>query len=202
MHTLDVFVDIVLGSFLYVGGYQSYFFVQRLSAPRARVLTGRWIALDERIPAWPAWIWFYTVLFYPVVVVVCSVAAHDHRQFAYIAFSYMFMLAVLCFFFLIFPIMTPPSWRSYDRRRSISHRFLAFTQDIDWANNCFPSGHAAIAVITAYHMANFTGLTIALAFALSIILSCLFCKQHYILDVLAGAGLGWLTIEIYAYLGT
>ena len=40
----------------------------------------------------------------------------------------------------------------------------------------------------------------AFSFPLLIGLSCLFTKQHYVIDVPAGAALGWVTFEVYRFL--
>jgi membrane-associated phospholipid phosphatase len=180
-----------------LGGYQPYFYFQHFTFKRSREFSGKFILIDEKIKLRPAWIWIYTVFYYPVVVIVAVMAAHNHRQFIYIAFSYMVMLAVMIVFYVLFPVKTPAHWREYDRNKSLSHRFLYFIQAIDGTNNCFPSGHAAISVITAYHMATYSGTILAGCYAFLIILSCLYCKQHYIIDVIAGAILGFLIIQFY-----
>jgi len=197
MSAMDVFIFLVLGTIMYFGGYQPYFYFQHITFNRARELSGIFVKLDNKIPFRPAWIWMYTVFYYPVVVIVSVAAAHNHRQFVYIAFSYMIMLAVMIIFFIIFPVKIPAQWRVYDRNKSLSHRFLSFTQGIDDSNNCFPSGHAAISVITAYHMAAYVGNVWAGIFSLLVILSCLYTKQHYLIDVIAGELLGFMVIWIY-----
>lgn len=197
MTVLDVSIFVVLGALVYHGGYQPYFYFQRFTKKRMRELTGTLVKYDNKIPLQPIWIWMYTVFYYPVVVLVVAFGSPDHRHFTYVVFSYIIMLSVMVLFFLIYPVTTPPSWRQFDKTKSLSHRFLAFTQTIDGPNNCFPSGHAAISVITAYHMIQFVGIPLAAAYSLLVILSCLFCKQHYIIDVIAGVVLGFFVVWIY-----
>ena len=197
MTVLDVSIFVVLGALVYHGGYQPYFYFQRFTKKRMRELTGTLVKYDNKIPLQPIWIWMYTVFYYPVVVLVVAFGSPDHRHFTYVVFSYIIMLSVMVLFFLIYPVTTPPSWRQFDKTKSLSHRFLAFTQTIDGPNNCFPSGHAAISVITAYHMIQFVGIPLSAAYSLLVILSCLFCKQHYIVDVLAGVMVGFFIIWVY-----
>lgn len=197
MDVLDVSILFILSVLVYFGAYQPYFFFQRFTTKRMKELSGILVKYDSKIPLLPIWVWMYTVFYYPVVVVVVTLGSTDHRRFIYIAFSYVMMLSVMVIFYLVYPVTTPPSWRQFDKTKSISHRFLAFTQSIDGPNNCFPSGHAAISVITAYHMIKFIGTPLSAAYSLLVILSCLFCKQHYIVDVLAGVMVGFFIIWVY-----
>jgi membrane-associated phospholipid phosphatase len=52
--------------------------------------------------------------------------------------------------------------------------------------------HVSVAMLTAMHIAPHAG-PAAFAFPVLIALSCIFTKQHYVLDLLAGALLGWGT---------
>jgi membrane-associated phospholipid phosphatase len=73
-------------------------------------------------------------------------------------------------------------------------------QRFDARSNSFPSMHVSVAVLTAFHLQPHLGL-LALAFPGLIALSCLFTKQHYFLDLPAGALLGWFTFSSYSKLG-
>lgn len=195
---MDFFIHIVLGTILFLGGYQPYFWCQRRTKARSNSFV-RWSAIDKHIPLWPSWIWFYTLFYYPVIVIVVSLAGRSHSQFVMIAFSYMLMLAAMCSIYLLLPIATPSEWRTPILGHSISERALSWVRSIDGSNNCFPSGHAAITVITAFHMSQFTGSLFALLWAISIHISCLVCKQHYVIDLIAGAVLGLSIIFCYSH---
>ena len=99
-------------------------------------------------------------------------------------------------FFVLFPVVTPTSWRSSSQRRSLSEQFLAFVQRFDAASNSFPSMHVSVAMLTALHLYSGLGASV-FAFPLLIALSCLFTKQHYVVDLPAGAVLGWVTFHAY-----
>lgn len=195
----DFLIHVVLGTILFLGGYQPYFWCQRQTKARSNSFRGKCAALDQHIPLWPSWIWFYTLFYYPVIVIVVSLAGRSHSQFVMIAFSYILMLAAMCSTYLLLPVATPNEWRAPILGRSISERALLFVRSIDGSNNCFPSGHAAITVITAYHMSHLTGTLFAFLWALSIHISCLVCKQHYIVDLIAGASLGAAVIFTYSH---
>jgi len=196
---MDFFVHLVLGTIMFLGGYQPYFWCQRRTLVRSRVFDSWWATLDRKIPLCPSWIWFYTVFYYPVIVLVVSMRSRTHDEFAMISFSYMVMLAAMCTVYMLLPVTTPEGWRDPVEAKGLSTRMLAFVRSIDGSNNCFPSGHAAVTVITAFHMAALVGPWVAAAWALSIHLSCLLCKQHYLVDLFAGAGLGWAVILLYRH---
>jgi membrane-associated phospholipid phosphatase len=99
-------------------------------------------------------------------------------------------------FFLLFPVVTPEDWRERNRGRSASERFLGLVQRFDARSNSFPSMHTSVAMLTALHL--YPGLGAwAIVFPLLIGLSCLFTKQHYVVDVPAGAALGVLAFQLF-----
>ena len=194
---MNTFIYVVLGIIMFLGGYQPYFWCQRRTKQSSNVISGNWSFLDRHIPFRPEWIWFYTLFYYPTIVLVVSLSAQNPTQFINICFSYMLMLAAMCSVYLLFPVCTPLDWRAPVTGNSISERVLNFVRSIDGPNNCFPSGHAAVTVITAYHLAHLVGYPIAFLWALSIHISCLVCKQHYIIDLIAGITLGLSVILCY-----
>jgi hypothetical protein len=57
--------------------------------------------------------------------------------------------------------------------------------------------HTSVAMLTALHVQPQLG-TWAFLFPALIALSCLFTKQHYVVDLPAGAALGWLAYRVFA----
>jgi len=113
--------------------------------------------------------------------------------------SYLLLLGLQMAFFVLFPVATPEHWRAINRRRTLSERFLAFVQRFDARSNSFPSMHTSVAMLTALHLVPHLG-ALAFVFPVLIALSCLFTKQHYVIDLPAGALLGWLAFHAYANL--
>jgi hypothetical protein len=70
-------VNLTLSGVLIVGGYQFYFWCQRhpLFEPREFHLP-----LDARIPYVPAWVWVYSLLYYPAILCV-NVVLKSAEQF-------------------------------------------------------------------------------------------------------------------------
>ncbi|TAK93126.1 MAG: hypothetical protein EPO07_18595 [Verrucomicrobia bacterium] len=194
MKPLDYFINLVMSVILIVGVYQFYFWCQRNYRAQPRQLK---LAVDEKIPYQPRWVWIYSGLYYPVIVYI-NFVMESPGQFLHVAMSYIILLAFQMCFFVFFPVTTPLHWR-VGETRGRSERFLAFVQKFDSPANSFPSMHTSVATLTALHLAPHLGPMVWL-FPGLIALSCLFTKQHYVIDLPAGAGLGWLVFQVYRHL--
>lgn len=196
MTTLDYLVNFTLTVVLIIGGYQFYFWCQRQAKTRARVFSFK---LDNSIPLRSAWVWIYSGIYYPAIVVVVM-SVHNPRQFNYMAFSYLVLLAFHMIVFLVFPVEVPPEWRQIQPNpSSTSDKFLAIVHRFDARNNCFPSMHVSVATLTAFHGAmNMPSAFIpSVVFVVLIALSCVLTKQHYLIDLPAGLVCGWLSFLFY-----
>jgi membrane-associated phospholipid phosphatase len=192
----DHVVQLVLSVFLIVGVYQFYFWCQRnpLSI-EARGLRSRF---DDFIPYRPRWVWIYSFLYYPIILLITATTASS-RQYLYIAISYVILLFAQMALFLLFPVATPHEWRAWNTGNTLSERFLAFVQRFDAPTNSFPSMHTSVAILTALHLQSALG-TWIFAFPVLIALSCLFTKQHYVIDIPGGAILGWACFRVFQLL--
>jgi membrane-associated phospholipid phosphatase len=192
MSLTATFIHLILSSVLIVGAYQFYFWCQRNMLFEPRELGSR---IDDRIPYQPQWVWIYSFLYYPAILYV-NLVIRSSEQFIQIAISYMMLLALQMAFFVTIPVRTPQHWRTVNARRTLSERFLAFVQGFDASSNSFPSMHTSVAMLTALHLQPQLGLAV-FAFPVLIGLSCLFTKQHYLIDLPAGALLGWVDYGLY-----
>jgi membrane-associated phospholipid phosphatase len=194
MLAADYVTNIVLSIILIVGAYQFYFFTQRHPVKNARSFT---FSFDEKIPYSPNWVWIYSFLYYPAILYL-NLIVDSPRHFNYVALNFIFLLFLQMAFFLIFPVETPQHWRGkVGSGQSLSDRFLAFVQRFDAPSNCFPSMHTSVAMLTALHAYATIG-PVAWLFPILIGVSCLFTKQHYMIDLPAGALLGWLAYQVFA----
>lgn len=191
----DYLVHLILAAILIVGAYQFYFLTQRRPLRKAVVWHS---AVDEKIPFKPAWSWVYSFLYYPAILYLVLLA-EDARHFNLMAFSFMILLFMQMAFFWLFPVATPPHWRSINTGRSLSEKFLLFVQKFDQSSNCFPSMHVSVAMLTALHAWSGLGAW-ALLFPILIAVSCVYTKQHYLIDLPAGAALGIVAFLIYGVL--
>ena len=192
MTTTNYIAHLVLSVVLIVGVYQFYFWCQRNALTDPRELT---FSIDRWIPFWPTWVWVYSFLYYPAILGV-NLIIESSQQFIYMAISYMLLLALQMVLFLTYPVTTPKHWRQRDTVNGISEKFLAFVQRFDAPSNSFPSMHTSVATLTAFHLYSELG-AITFLFPTLIGVSCLFTKQHYFIDIPAGALLGWVSFTIY-----
>ncbi|MDV7341514.1 phosphatase PAP2 family protein [Terasakiella sp. A23] len=195
----DYIINVLMAVVLIVGGYQFYFFPQRRPIRQAIEFSSR---LDDKIPFMPQWVWIYSGLYYPVIILVV-LTIDSFEKFNYTVFSFLLLLVFQLFFFFILPVSTPKHWREYSTTENIHTRFLAFVHKFDSSTNSFPSMHVSVAMLCALHLdQNLVSAVgqysvIAFAFPVLIAISTLFTKQHYWIDLPAGAVLGWGVFEIY-----
>ena len=201
MHAIDYLMNVLIAVILIVGGYQFYFLSQRrqLYAPFEFDFK-----IDDLIPFRPAWIWIYTGLFYPILLLI-AVTSDSFAKFNHTVFNFIILLAIQLVLFLIFPTQTPERWRRFDANASLSMRFLALVQKYDSRSNCFPSIHVSVATLTSIHL--FNNLSPALGsyaaasflFPLLIGTSAVLTKQHYFVDIIPGGVLGWLVYYFFYF---
>ena len=192
MTAVDYVVNLVLSGILIVGAYQFYFFTQRHPLRPAQVLHS---PLDEKIPFVAWWSWVYSFLYYPAILYLNWLMT-DSRQFVMTAFSFLILLFVQMMFFWLWPVSTPPHWRNINPGKTPSEWFLQFVQKFDQSSNCFPSMHVSVAMLTALHAMPVMG-GWAFLFPVLIGISCIFTKQHDLIDQPAGAALGAFAYWLY-----
>ncbi|MCP5352577.1 MAG: phosphatase PAP2 family protein [Chromatiales bacterium] len=202
MPTYDYLVMLVIAVFLIVGAYQFYFFPQRHPARQPREFRSR---IDEAIPFRPGWVWIYSFLYYPAILVLVFLMA-SASQFIYTAFSFLVLMGMQLVFFFFFPVTTPKRWRDYELHTGWSVRFLRFVHSFDAQSNCFPSMHVSVATLTAHHMfqnlSEMFGLLAIAAYLFPALIgiSTVYTKQHYLADVPAGVILGNVSYDAYLVL--
>jgi membrane-associated phospholipid phosphatase len=195
MRPADYIINLALSGVLIVGAYQFYFWCQRNPPFEVRELAS---SLDDQVPYLPRWVWVYSLLYYAVIFYL-SLTFKSAEQFTHVASSYLLLLALQVACFLLFPVRTPERWRVRTECGALSERFLALVQRYDAPSNSFPSMHTSVAMLTALHLHDAHGAA-SFAFPALIGLSCLFTKQHYLVDIPAGAVLGWLAYVLYVAL--
>jgi membrane-associated phospholipid phosphatase len=192
MALTDYVLHLILSVFLIIGVYQFYFWCQRNVIKKPCDLS---LGIDKCVPYWPSWVWIYSFLYYPMILYI-NLVIESPREFTHLAISYILLLIFQMIVFILFPVQTPELWRARDAQRNLSERFLAFVQSIDGRSNSFPSMHCSVAMLTALHLLPHLGPAI-FAFPVLIGLSCLFTKQHFVIDVPAGLAFGWATYELF-----
>jgi hypothetical protein len=202
MSLLDHVVHLLIAIILIVGGYQFYFLVQRRHLGEPIEFASK---IDDRIPFRPEWVWVYSGLYYPVILLLVF-TIRTFSQFSYTAFSFITLLIMQLAAFFFFPVKIPERWRNYDRGQSLSARFLGLVHSYDGLPNSIPSMHVSVSTLTAFHLhQNLTPEAgtyslLTFLFPLLIAMSALFTKQHYVVDLAPGAALGGVNYKIYLLL--
>jgi len=162
------------------------------------------IPLDDRIPFWPRWVWFYSFLYY-VMIGLTVISIQDLAGGVHLIFGGLILLATGALIFYLYPTNVPESYRHFEID-CISTRYLAFIQSMDNNRNAFPSMHCAIATYIGLAIAGLPtiGPWLGYGYIVIIAFSCVVVKQHVIIDTLAGVGLGavvfflnqWLVLAV------
>lgn len=178
-------------AFVIVGSYQLFFWTEYNNTKFKKKVFH--ISLDDKIPFIPAFIWVYSFSYYAIIGLVIITVTSIEKGVEYI-FGGLVLLTVQCIIFYFLPSTVPESWRKY-RIQSKSVQFLKLVQRLDVGRNCMPSMHMSIATYVSLLLFPILSYY-SFIFVLIIGVSCLFVKQHVLLDLLPGVALGWLVHTI------
>lgn len=154
------------------------------------------LALDRAIPLQPVWGIVYGVL-YLFLILVPLFVVRDDAQIQRTLFAYLTVWITAYIFFFAYPTMAPRPAKVLGDGFAVSG--LRFLYDSDPPYNCFPSLHVAhsfVSAIACLRVSRRIGM-ISLVFATLVGVSTLFTKQHYIVDVIAGALLAFVACAIF-----
>jgi membrane-associated phospholipid phosphatase len=203
MDLADRFIELAMTIVLILGGYQFYFWAQRQTFRDARYFE---TPLDELIRFNPRWVWIYSGLYYPMIL-LAALSVPSWAAYAYTVGCFLALLAIQVTFFVLWPVAIPASWRSAaevgDARAVYprSMRMLDLVWSYDKLRNSLPSMHVSVAMMvdltigSNWPIAGYVGLL----FPLLIATSALKTKQHYVVDVIPGAVLGALVFVGWRY---
>lgn len=161
------------------------------------------IWLDNKIPVIKFFVIFYYIYYVLPIILIWYVSFKD-KQRSKILICSCFISATICYIFFCFyqVHMVRPEIVGNDIF-SILIRFMYNTSDPK-ALNCCPSIHTIMGIFTIISLLKVKNISIlkkigAVVCGAGIILSTLFIKQHYVIDVLAGIGLS-LIVYFIVYL--
>jgi membrane-associated phospholipid phosphatase len=216
MNLFDRLLEIPLTIVLIIGGYQFYFWCQRQTFYEARYLETSW---DRRVVFDPRWVWIYSGLYYPMIV-LAAMSQPDWPTYAATVGGFLFLLAVQMYFFIFHPVAIPKSWRETVRARfddaypinvpidiarkeyPRSMRFLDLVWSYDKLRNSMPSMHVSVATMVdltiSQHWPAF--LYVGWLFPVLIGVSAIRTKQHYLADVIPGALVGYAAFTFWWWL--
>ena len=158
---------------------------------RARV----WLletAVDRMVPLVTPWVYIYSVA-YPCCLAPVFLVTLPRLRTA--CFAYTFAMVVSLATFVVMPVGMP---RPYAPPDAYGASILAITWAVDRPFNCFPSLHVSFAFLSAF--VTWTERPRAggalLVMAVLIGASTMYVKQHWFLDVVAGALLAGLAFRL------
>lgn len=148
--------------------------------------------LDQQIPFLPFMIPIYvSYLVYAFVVIARSREDREVNEIFYITHV---QLLISLLFFITYPVTFPRE--SYYDGDAVTQLFYRFWLWFDAPNNCFPSLHTANCSLAIHYSLNKPHRILFVGWGLLIIIGTLVCKQHYIVDVLGGFVVYWLSVRI------
>lgn len=145
-------------------------------------------ALDRALPVEPAWTLVYASLCLSVLLPLLVV--RERRLLRRTMLALLVVMSVGYVGFLVYPTMAPRP--AVVLGEGFAAWGLRLTYALDSRYNCFPSLHVAylfVAALACYRVSRAVGL-VAVVWASLVGVSTLFTKQHYVVDVVAGAALG------------
>lgn len=169
-----------------------YFWIaeSRINAEKHSML----VEFDKIIPFIPEWIWIYLTIYMIFLIPLFSLT--QRKLLKLVMSSYITVMLICYVFYYIYPV-------EYPRPELVVKDFstwalgLVYKNDRPW--NCFPSSHCAMAMMAALVLLEMNWIfgIWGMITALSIGVSTLFTKQHFIVDVVAGFGLSILVYYLY-----
>jgi membrane-associated phospholipid phosphatase len=155
------------------------------------------LALDRALPLVPSWAIVYGSLYmFLIVLPVLVVRQEEHVRRTVSAYLFVWITAYVCF--LLYPTVAPRPPKIAGGG-GFALWGLRSLYGADPPYNCFPSLHVAhsfVSALTCYRVNRKVGGFTILSAAL-VALSTLFTKQHYVLDVIAGALLAFIAYAIF-----
>lgn len=146
--------------------------------------------LDDGIPRLPVFTIFY-LAFLPWLWGVIFYSFIKNKSFRPLAISLIVVNLIASLVYIFFQTYVP---REVINSNDIFSDILKFIYSNDQAYNGFPSLHSALSTVIAVYfvMTKNKYAWAAILIAILIVASTLFTKQHFVLDVVSGVGLGWV----------
>jgi len=153
------------------------------------------LALDRALPIVPAWSLVYGSLFLAALLPVFVVHQQELVRRTINGFLAIWLFSYACF--LLYPTVgsRPLGYGG----EGFAAWGLRLIYSADHRYNCFPSLHVAqcfLAALACYRVHRGVG-TVACVWALLVGVSTLYTKQHYVLDVVAGAMIGYIAYAVF-----
>jgi membrane-associated phospholipid phosphatase len=148
--------------------------------------------IDRAVPLMPWTFWIYASVY--CIYTVSCILQRDLEAFGKFLYGYLFAYTVSCLFFVAFPTVFPreayPVGGGYSGDSIVwSEAALGWFRTYDNPTNCFPSMHvgSAVLVTAPFYKKRPVVFAVFCVWAFAISVTTVTTKQHYAVDVLAGA---------------
>ncbi len=172
-----------------------YILIPAFLPPRTRHVPE--LALDRALPLVPFWALVYGALYLFLILLPIFVVRQDELiQRTVYAYLLIWITAYL-FFFVVYPTAAPRPALVVGEGFAVWGLSALYSSDPPY--NCFPSLHVAhsyVSALACYRAHRRLGV-ISTICATLVAISTLFTKQHYVLDVIAGALLAFVAYGIF-----
>jgi membrane-associated phospholipid phosphatase len=137
---------------------------------------------------------YLTFYFLPLLILIPLYFRKDYGRFEQLGFSFLLTFYLSYFGYLMFPALGPRYFLAHEQSiildgTGIYHSIstaLNGLENIQW--DAFPSGHVAIALVYSYFAFRFFRKTfyVTIPVVSMLILSTVYLRHHYVVDVMAG----------------
>jgi membrane-associated phospholipid phosphatase len=124
-----------------------------------------------------------------------GIRSQNDEEAVRITYAAYFQLIVCASIFVAYPVHMP---HAFFPDAASAGWGASFWYWFDGPNNCFPSLHAANGLLFLHFNWNRPARLIHSAIALGIVLSTVFVKQHYVIDIVAGGAVYLLSVAVLA----
>jgi len=154
------------------------------------------IALDRLIPLQPVWALVYGAL-YVFLIVLPVLVVRQEEQIRRTVWAYLLCWLTAYAIFILYPTIAPRG--DHVAGTGFAAWGLRILYGADPPFNCFPSLHVAhsfVSALTCWRLHRRLGI-VTLVCAALVAVSTLLTKQHYVVDVVAGAAMAFLAYLLF-----
>lgn len=148
--------------------------------------------VDHLIPFIPETVWIYATQHF--VLAILFLITRDAIVGSRFFYSLLICQILAIFCFIVFPVIYPRGnfeQMMFFEKESLTRQLALFLYEMDKASNCFPSLHVSTCVLMGYVVSEwkvgFVFKILPYLLFLGIAVSTLTFKQHFFVDVIAGA---------------
>lgn len=159
--------------------------------PRAHLIGFSWA--DEQIPFLPWTVWLYTSQYF--VLPASFIWVRKPENYSHMYYAMLAAILSSCTVFFFYPTMIP---RPENLGSGVVDTVRWLLYKVDAPTNCFPSLHVAFACLSSIYVMREHKLIGAISWIWSIliIISTMTLKQHYVIDVMGGMIVAFLSYHL------